>query len=148
MHQSSEGKDAFPSPSQSLKATKFLANPLPIIAVTQTAIMGVVSAPFSSNTKGALSTSPLIQPTAFLLFLSGAVTVIFPELQPEPTELRVNFMGLQPKTGQLQRLEDRSRITKTSMCPKKAKSGGSNAFRALFSIGYQVAGYANCGTIS
>lgn len=42
----SEGKDAFPPPSQSLKATKFLANPLPMIAVTQTAIMGVVFATF------------------------------------------------------------------------------------------------------
>lgn len=73
------GKDAFPPPPQSLRATKFRANPLPMIAVTQTGIMGVVSAPFSSNTIGALSTPPP-HPTDsfFALFIRGQLRSFFP----------------------------------------------------------------------
>lgn len=129
--------------------------PSPPIPVTQTGIGVWFPLRFSPNTwptsfrQRGFSCSPIpIRTTSLhtvLLFLLGAVTALFVQLQSELTELHVNFMELQPKTVQLQRRWGKSQIMESSICSKKAKSG----LKATpFDRCFQEAGYANCGTIS
>lgn len=142
MHQSFKGKDALPPPPHSLKA-KFQANPLPLIAATQTGIRGVVSAPLSSNTKGALFTSPLLQPAVFCSFLLGGDYSHFPKVTTGIVRVTDEPNGvtdkMRPVTTQMSQVTNRG----NSKLPKRGKKQGKTTLPARC---FQEAGYAICCT--
>lgn len=106
-----------------------------MIAVTQTGIMGVVSAPFSSNTKGALSTSPLIQPAAFLLFLLGDGYGHFSRVTTRTDRVTCQFYGVTAENGPVTATIGQVTNDEIFNMPQKGKKLGKTMHFARYSKG-------------